>query len=87
MSAKSDLELMEHADGEHADADFAARIERDPDARAKVEAVKQTYAPRPKPVRARVRLAPGVLNPRPAVAPVSKAPQPAARVRLLESAE
>jgi hypothetical protein len=41
VSAKSDLELMEHADGEHADADLAARIERDPDARAKVEAVKQ----------------------------------------------
>jgi anti-sigma factor RsiW len=41
VSAKSDLELMEHADGENADADVAARIERDPDARAKVEAVKQ----------------------------------------------
>ena len=41
MSAKSDLELMEHADGELDDADVAARIERDPDARAKVEAVKQ----------------------------------------------
>ena len=52
-----------------------------------VEAVKQTYAPRPRPVRARVRLAPGVLNPRPAVAPVSKAPQPVARAGLLESAE
>src|ERR1044071_7088532 len=32
---------MEHADGEHGDADFAARIERDPDARTKVAAVKQ----------------------------------------------
>ena len=41
MSAKSDLELMEHADGELDDADVAARIERDPDARAKVTAVKQ----------------------------------------------
>ena len=41
MSAKSDLELMEHADGELDDADVAARIERDPEARAKVEAVKQ----------------------------------------------
>ncbi|HEY0992297.1 MAG TPA: hypothetical protein VGD80_34835 [Kofleriaceae bacterium] len=41
MSAKSDLELMEHADGELDDADVAARIERDPEARAKVDAVKQ----------------------------------------------
>ena len=41
MSAKSDLELMEHADGELDDADVAARIERDPEARAKVDAVRQ----------------------------------------------
>jgi hypothetical protein len=40
-SARSDLELMEHADGESADADVAARIERDPDARAKVESIQQ----------------------------------------------
>ena len=33
--------LMEHADGELEDAELAARIERDPDARAKVAAVKQ----------------------------------------------
>jgi len=44
--ASSDLELMEHADGEHADgerarADVAARLEGDPDARAKVEAIRQ----------------------------------------------
>ena len=41
MSAKSDLELMEHADGELDDAAVAARIEHDPEARAKVDAVKQ----------------------------------------------
>lgn len=41
MSARPDLELMEHADGELDDAELAARIERDPDARAKVEAIKQ----------------------------------------------
>jgi anti-sigma factor RsiW len=32
---------MEHADGELADAELAARIERDPDACAKVQAIKQ----------------------------------------------
>lgn len=41
MSGKSDLELMEHADGEVDDADLAARVERDPEARAKVESLKQ----------------------------------------------
>jgi anti-sigma factor RsiW len=41
MSARSDLELMEHADGERDDAEVAARIERDPEARAKVESIKQ----------------------------------------------
>jgi anti-sigma factor RsiW len=41
MSAKSDLQLMEHADGELEDAELAARVERDPDARAKVQAVQQ----------------------------------------------
>ncbi len=40
-SARSDLELMEHADGELDDADVAARISRDPDERAKVESIKQ----------------------------------------------
>jgi hypothetical protein len=43
--ATSDLELMEHADGETdgelADAELAARVERDPQARAKVESLKQ----------------------------------------------
>jgi anti-sigma factor RsiW len=41
MSAKSDLQLMEHADGELEDAELAARIERDPEARAKVQVVQQ----------------------------------------------
>jgi hypothetical protein len=40
-SVRSDLELMEHADGESAGADVAARLERDPDARAKVESIQQ----------------------------------------------
>jgi anti-sigma factor RsiW len=40
-TASSDLELMEHADGEVADAELAARIERDPEARAKVASIKQ----------------------------------------------
>ena len=39
--ARSDLELMEHADGETEDAGVAARIERDPDARAKVESIQE----------------------------------------------
>jgi len=39
--ARTDVELMEHADGELEDAEVAARIEREPDARAKVEAVRQ----------------------------------------------
>lgn len=50
-----------------------------------VEAVKQTYAPRARPVRARARRAPGVLAPQPAGAPISKAPQPATRDGLLEA--
>jgi hypothetical protein len=41
MSARSDLELMEHADGELDDADVVTRIERDPEARAKIESLKQ----------------------------------------------
>jgi anti-sigma factor RsiW len=39
--ARSDLELMEHADGETEDAGVAARLERDPDARAKVESIQE----------------------------------------------
>src|SRR5438477_61312 len=47
MSAKSDpqklaeLAVMERADGELDDAELAARIDRDPDARTKMQAVKQ----------------------------------------------
>lgn len=50
MPAKSDpsstspvapMALMEHADGQIDDAELAARIDRDPDARAKVQAVQQ----------------------------------------------
>ncbi|HEY0477692.1 MAG TPA: hypothetical protein VGD37_09215 [Kofleriaceae bacterium] len=37
----SDLELMEHADGERDDAELAARLECDPAARAKVEVIHQ----------------------------------------------
>src|ERR1043166_1702410 len=40
-SASTDLELMEQADGERDDAELAAALERDPDARAKLEAVQQ----------------------------------------------
>ena len=40
-NATSDLELMEHADGELADARAADRFARDPDARAKLESLKQ----------------------------------------------
>ena len=39
--AAADLELMEHADGELEDAELAARLEREPDARGKVAAVRQ----------------------------------------------
>ncbi|MBC7974960.1 MAG: hypothetical protein H7138_08235 [Myxococcales bacterium] len=40
---RSDLELMEYADGEleREDAELLARLERDPEARGKVEAVRQ----------------------------------------------
>ena len=41
MTARSDLPLMEHADGELDDPELATQIERDPDARAKVQAVQQ----------------------------------------------
>jgi hypothetical protein len=40
-TATSDLELMEHADGERDDAELAARIDRDPQARAKLESIKE----------------------------------------------
>ena len=40
-TAKADLELMEHADGETEDAGIAARLERDPDARAKLESIQE----------------------------------------------
>jgi anti-sigma factor RsiW len=44
-TASTDLELMEHADGEtdgaRADAELASRVERDPTARAKVESLRQ----------------------------------------------
>jgi hypothetical protein len=39
--ARTDLELMEHADGEPGEPGLAARIARDPDAQAKVESIKQ----------------------------------------------
>lgn len=37
----SDIDLMEHADGEISDAEIAPRLEREPDARAKVAAVRE----------------------------------------------
>jgi hypothetical protein len=40
-STASDLELMEHADGEHDDPELIARIERDPDARARLDAIQE----------------------------------------------
>jgi anti-sigma factor RsiW len=40
-STRTDLELMEYADDEVADGELAARIERDPQARATVESIKQ----------------------------------------------
>jgi hypothetical protein len=40
-SSPTDLELMEHADGERDDAEVAALLERDPDARAKRDAIQQ----------------------------------------------
>ena len=39
--ARSDLELMEHADGERDAAELAAHLDRDPQARAKVDAIHQ----------------------------------------------
>lgn len=40
-SIPSDIELMEHADGEVDDAELLARIERDPDARTKTLAIQE----------------------------------------------
>ena len=40
-SSPSDLEVMEYADGELDDAELAARLEADPDARARFEAIHQ----------------------------------------------
>ncbi|HET7499603.1 MAG TPA: hypothetical protein VFK02_01325 [Kofleriaceae bacterium] len=40
-SATSDLELMEYADGESSDVDLAKRLERDPEARAKIDAIHE----------------------------------------------
>lgn len=37
----TDLEVMEHADGEFDDAELGARIERDADARVRVEAIQE----------------------------------------------
>lgn len=41
VSTPTDLEIMEHADGELDDPDRAARLDGDPDARVKVEAIQQ----------------------------------------------
>lgn len=40
-STASDLEVMEHADGEFDDAELSARIERDADARVRLEAIQE----------------------------------------------
>ncbi len=40
-SSPSDLELMEHADGELDDPELIVRLERDPDARARLEAIQE----------------------------------------------
>lgn len=40
-TSPSDLELMEHADGEHDDPELIARLERDPEARARLEAIQE----------------------------------------------
>lgn len=40
-TSPSDLEVMEHADGELDDPELLARIERDPDARARLEAIQE----------------------------------------------
>jgi hypothetical protein len=38
-TSTSDLDVMEHADGEFDDAELSAQIERDPDAHARLEAI------------------------------------------------
>lgn len=40
-SSPSDLQLMELADGEHDDPELTARLERDPEARVKLDAIQQ----------------------------------------------
>jgi anti-sigma factor RsiW len=40
-TSPSDLELMEHADGELDDPELIARLERDPEARARLEAIQE----------------------------------------------
>ena len=40
-TSPSDLEVMEHADGEFDDPELSVRIERDPDARARLEAIQE----------------------------------------------
>jgi hypothetical protein len=42
--ARSDLEIMEHADGELDDSGVAARIARDPDAQAKLTSLREVGA-------------------------------------------
>jgi len=41
QTSPSDLELMEHADGELDDPELIAQIERDPDARTRLEAIQE----------------------------------------------
>jgi hypothetical protein len=41
--SKHDIDLMQHADGELDSADVKARIEKEPDARAKVESLAQMH--------------------------------------------
>ena len=41
QTSPSDLDLMEHADGELDDPELIARLERDPDARARLEAIQE----------------------------------------------
>src|SRR5690606_7720204 len=43
MTAKHDIDLMQYADGELDEAEVAARVEKDPDARAKVDSLGQMH--------------------------------------------
>lgn len=40
-AAPTDLEIMEHADGEHDGPELAVRLDSDPEARAKVDAIRE----------------------------------------------